>query len=211
MLTDSLWFAQPVVVRSILLGVSGVILTSVMRCWRLARCLCRYPGESVSPERILRGEADPDLLAASALASRMGRESLAGKRATSGGPIGRPSVETALRSLGVAESRFLYLWEKCRIDVESVKSASLLTLMASIAMVTYGAFPTYAECFNNSNLPGSYCLLTAAQQLLGLLAFGISACGMLYGVSSFFERKLADRKACWTYFCSKLRNELSRE
>jgi len=205
------WFAQPLGVKGILLILFAVVLTSAVRFWRLARCLYRHPGERVPPESILSGGADPDLLAASALSSRIGRETLAANRASFGAPVERPNVEAALGSLRMAEGKFLYLWEKCHMDVESTRRASLLTLLVTIVMVTYGAFPTYYGWFNNSNLPGSYCLLTAAKQLFGLLAFGISACGMLYGVSSFFERTLADRKACWTYFCWRLRNELSRE
>jgi hypothetical protein len=189
----------------------AVVLISVVRFVRLARRLSRYSGERILAENIVKGEADPDLLAASALASRVPSKTIPEKRANSESSTERASVEKALYILRVAESRFLYLWERCYADMESTKRASLLTLLLSFAMVTHGAYPIfYYGCYNDGKVTGYDCLFRTAEQLIVTLGFGLSLGAMLYLGSSFIERKLADRKTCWKYFCSRLKTELSR-
>ncbi len=105
----------------------------------------------------------------------------------------------------------MYLWEGCRAEVESTKRASVLALLLSVAMVACGASPTYHGCFNDSNLPGKYCLFLTVQQTIGLFGLGLSLCSALYWASSYFERILADRRARWEYLGSTLRDKVSRE
>jgi hypothetical protein len=69
-MTYSFWNAQPPSVRILLFGLTVLALISIVRFGRLARYLYRYSGEPILPERIFRGEADPDLVARFALASR---------------------------------------------------------------------------------------------------------------------------------------------
>lgn len=163
------------------------------------------------PERIFRGEADPDLVARFALASRVLSKCAPEKFLRSESSVGQASEERVLRILRSAEIRFLYLWERCHVDVESTKRASLLALLASFLMVAYGAFPAYYSCFNNSKLPGSLCMFLTVEQLVSTLAFGLSLCVMLFLVSGSFERTLANRRARWMYFCAQLKNELSAQ
>jgi hypothetical protein len=198
---------QPMGVKLFLLGLLVVTLISVMRLGRLARRLYRYSGGRILPENIVKEEVEPDLLAASALASRVSNRTALERQVDSGSSAEGVGAEKVLQVLRAAEIRFAYLWERCSADVESTKRASLLTFLVSLAMVAYGASPTYYLYFNNGNLPGSYCLFLTAQQLLALLALGWSCCAALYLTSSFFERALADRKTSWKYFCATLRNQ----
>jgi len=206
-----LWFAQPLSVKLFLLGVFTVVIASIVRFVRLARRLSRYSGEQILPANILKGEADSDLIAESALARPVPCNIVLEKRAKSESSPDKTGAEKALNILRVAEIRFLYLWERCQAEVESTKRASLLTLLLSFAMVTHGAYPILHDaCYVNNNI-GYDCLFRVAQQLTVTLAFGLLLCAMLYLGSSFFERKLADRKICWQYFCSRLKNEMSRD
>jgi len=210
-MTHSFWVMQPMSVQLFLLGLLAVALISVMRFGRLASRLYRYAGRRILPENIVKGEVAPDLLAASALASRAPDKAALEKQANSGFSAEGVGAEKVLQVLRVAEIRFAYLWERCYADVESTRRASALTFLVSLVMVAYGASPTYSMYFNDSNRPGSFCLFLTAEQLLALLALGWSGCGALYFMSSFFERALADRKTSWKYLCATLRNELSRD
>jgi hypothetical protein len=203
------WVLEPFSTKLFLLGMLAVGLISLVRFVRLAR---RFRSrELVLPVTVVRGEADPDALAQSALecaawcnaVSKSGTISELGTERADGGAI--------LSVLRLAESRFLYLWERCYADVESTKRASLLTFLLSLATVAHGATSTYFGICEDSNLTQVVCLYQTLDQLLVTLALGLSLCAVLYLVSSFFERKLSDRRTCWKYFCSRLRAELSRE
>ena len=206
-LIDLSWGAQLTIVRLLLLGQFALVLISAMRFVKWAHRLYRYSGERILPENVLKGEADPDLLAASALSSGVLCKTVLGGSTNPELSKERASRETVLQILRVAESRFLYLSERCYADVESARMAGLLSFLLSLVMVAYAAFPTFNRYLYNR---GAYPLL-AVEHLLILLTVGWSCCTALYFASSFFERKLADRKTCWKYFCSRLKHELSRE
>ena len=208
---DFLWIAQPPSVKLFLLGLLTAVIISLVRFVRLARRLSQYTGRPISPEDILKGDADPDLLAASALANRVPSETVPEKSVHPGASTDKASAEKALHILRAAETKFLYLWETCHADVASTRRASVFTCLLSIAMVAHGAYTVFEERCANNNNSGLYCLVPTAEQLVVTFAFGLFLCAMLYLGSSFFERKLAHRKACWNYFSSRLRNELTRE
>jgi hypothetical protein len=191
----------------VLLSQLALVLTSAVRFVESARRLYRYSGETILPENVLNGEADPDALAGHALASRALCKSVLGKSANREVAEERASAEKVLRILRLADCRFLYLWEGCYEDVESARRAGTLSCLLSVTMVAFAAFPTFRRYVFNR---GAYPLL-AVEHLLVLLAIGWSCCSALYFASSFFERKLADRKICWNYFCSRLKNELPVE
>jgi hypothetical protein len=205
------WADQPAVVQLFLLGLFALVLVSAVRFVKSARLLYWYSGVRYSPENIFKGEADPDLLAASALAGRVPNKTFLKSRASSEPSPVRGGEEQAVYVLRLAESRFLYLWEGCYADVKSARRASLLAFMLSLVMGVYAAPSIYFRCSNDSNVLGSTCLLLTVWYALVLLALGWSCCTVLYFASSFFERKLAYRRTCWKYFCSRLRNELSHE
>ena len=200
------WGWQPTVVRLVLLTQFVLVFLSGLRFMKSARRLYRYSGERILPEHVLMGETDPDLLAESSLAGRLPCRPVLEKRANPESFSAGTGAEKTLHILREAEAKFRYLWEGCHADVESAKRASLLTFLLSLVMVAYAASPIYFECWNDSNLTGSTCLFRTVWHLLVLLALGWSCSAMLYFAASFFERKLARRKTCWTYFCSRLRN-----
>jgi hypothetical protein len=202
------WGEQPAVVRLVLLSELALMIVSAVRFVKSARRLYRYSGERILPENVLRGDADPDLLAAAALATRALCKTVKARQSDSESSVDRAVAARALCILGAAESRYLYLWERCHSDVESARRASLLIFLLSLTVAAYAAPSAYFRCFNDSNLLGSTCLLLTLWYSLVLLAIQWSCCTVLYFASSFFERALAGRRTCWTYFCSRMRNEL---
>jgi hypothetical protein len=209
--TIDFWLRQPLVVKSLLLALCVVAVIAVVRFGRLARQLYRYPSESPLPEDIVRGEADPDLLAASALASRALCKAALAERTNCASATESATPRNALYVLRVAESRFQYLWERCSADVVSTRRASVFACAMSVVMVAYGASPVYHGYHNNSKLTGYYCLFLTAEQLLGTLGFGLLLSAVLYLASGVFERTLAERMTSWKYFCARLKNELSHD
>jgi hypothetical protein len=208
---EFLWNMQPSYFRLFLLVLCATGVISFVRSVRLARSLYRYSGDRTLPEHAIKGEPDPDLLAASALASQSRCQAADGRSMSSGFLSDRSNAKRVLYVLRVAESRFQYLWEKCYADAESIRRASLLTFLLSLVVVTYGVSPTFNDFHNGSRLTGGECLYLTLFEQFTRLAIGLSLSTALYLVSGFFERKLADRKTCWNYFCSRLKIEMSRE
>jgi hypothetical protein len=207
----SLWAIQSDSVRLIILCLVATAAIPLARFVRLAHRLYRNPGAPLGREDVLKGAVAPDILAGSALANWALCKTMASRPATSGPPTGRASQEQVRRILREAEIAFLYLWDSCYADVKSARRASVVTLLLSMVMVTYGESAVYSDCFDNGIRTGYACMFLTVEQLLHLLAFGLSLCTLLYLVSSCFRRTLAMRKASWDYFCARLRDELSRE
>jgi hypothetical protein len=113
-------------------------------------------------------------------------------------------------TLGIADTRFMYFWERCRADVDSARRAALLVFLLSMVEAAYSAFPIYFSHFNNSTHGGIWSTFWTVKDLLIVLGHAWSCSAALYLAASFFERALAKRKICWTYFCARLRNELPR-
>lgn len=206
----TLWGRQPAVVKLLLLSFLALLSTSAVRFVSLTRRLYRRAGERVLADQVAVGAVAPDLLAASALAGRV-RCAAIPERGVNSGCLPDSSVKRFLSILRAAESRFEYLWEGVDADILSTRRASLLALLLTVAIVTYGATPTYDLYFNHSNRPGSLCLFLTIEDALLKLSLGLSCCSALYFGSSFFERVLAKRKTCWTYFCSSLKDKFPRE
>ena len=185
-----------------------VVVIAFVRMMKLAWHLYRHSG----PPILLEGAVAvaPDLLARSALANRIRTGPVKGNRTRFEFPAAA-SKDTVLPGLRLAEARFLYVWERCFAASESIKRASVVTLLLTFIMIAGGASPAYNLNFHGYNTTGLMALYQTIDQLLGLLAFGLSVCTILYLVSSFFERVLADRKARWTYFCAQLKNEFTHK
>jgi hypothetical protein len=183
----SLWTVAPLSVRLCLLALYAVAAFQILRSVRLAWRVYRQPSERILAETITSGAIDPDLLARSALANRL------------------PFKDIAKFPGESAEARFLYLWETCYADVVSIRRACFLSVFLSFLMVTCGAYPTYFDCWNNSKVPASFCLIVGGERLLKALSIGLSLCTLLYFLSSYFERILAFRMARWKHFSTVLK------
>jgi hypothetical protein len=185
----------------------ALVLLSLARLAGSASRLYLGWRKPVTAQDILSGEVDPERLAASALASRL---------ACNAPPHGRDfsSDETAVRGLAntleTAESRFLYFWERCHANVDSAKRTALLVFLLSLIMAAYGAYPRWLMYASESKLTGTSAAFWAVRDLVTLLGHGWALSAVLYLASSFIERALAKRKINWTYFCARLKNELSR-
>lgn len=107
-----------------------------------------------------------------------------------------------------AEATFLRSWERYSSDVQSSKNAAILIWALSAAMVAWGARPTFDSFHNNSRLTGVSCMFLAADQLLAALWVGLSLGIAVWAGSSYFERKLAQRRAAWQYFAARAKDAL---
>lgn len=162
------------------------------------------------PDDVLKGRVDPIRVAALGLANRIQCRDLAEKRTSLEFSKSETGPEILVYTLGIADSRFLYFWERCRADVESARRAALLVFLLSLVAAAYSAFPIYFLHFNNNIHGGIWSAFWTVKDLLILLGHGWSCSAALYLAASFFERALSKRKICWTYFCSSLKNEMSR-
>jgi hypothetical protein len=207
----SFWYGTPFGPKLLLLGLFGLACIQMVRFVILGLRLYSFTGKPVSPENVAGWVLDPDLLARAALTNRPLFSALAEKLPTTEPCTDRPAVEKALYTLRAAENRFLFLWEQCYADVASTRRAGRLTVLLSLVMIAYAAFPTYSLAYNNTNRPGFLAMLLTADELLALLALGLSLAALLYSISSFFERALAQRMARWKYFSATARNELQND
>jgi hypothetical protein len=198
-----LFWQQAHAVKLILLAQLALVLISAVRLLNWELRLYRYASERISPESVLKGEANPDLLADSAFANRLANAPLQ-KGAVS---KARAGAEDVLQIVRVAGSRFLYFWERCQADVESARRASLLTFLLSLVVVAYNAYWVYFYYFyKSSDVPwGTF---WTGEHLLVLLVYGLSCTAVLYFASSFFELALAKRRIGWNYFCARVTSEL---
>jgi hypothetical protein len=168
-------------------------------------------GTRFTLECVLKGGADPVLLADSGLANRLRCYGLLQKSAAS--EFSKEGADTArLRyTLGVAESRFMYFCGRCQADVDSARRAGVLAFILSLVMAAYSAFPIYLLYFNNSKHGGSSSAFWTARDVVMLLGYGWLCTAVLYFASSLLDRALAERRICWAYFCARLKTELSCE
>lgn len=204
----SVW--GPGVGGPILLLQLALVLISAMRLAASGRRLYLGWGKRIAIEDVLKGEADPDLLTASGLANRLPSGALLQVRPGPEFPGEGVDRARVLYTLDVADSRFQYFWQRCRADADSARRAGLFVLLLSFVGTFYSAFPIYFLYFNNSKHGGDSSIFWTARDLLTLLGYGWSCCAALYFASSLFERALVKRKICWTYFCARLKSELSR-
>lgn len=208
---DRLWIAQPPTVKLFLIGQFALFVISLVRFVSVHRRVSRPSDKPIDRERIAKGEFAPELLAEFALGSRVLCKTV---RANTGEAecIERSvRVEKVLYNLNAADIRFRYLWERCRIDVRSAKRAAVAIYLLSFLTVAYDFTPTFNWYFNDRNVTGSFAFLATADQLTLTLAFGLFLGAMLYLGSSFFDRRLAERNACWSYLCATLKHQLPRE
>jgi hypothetical protein len=202
------WAIEPLAVRIFLLCLFTIAAVTALRFVRLAGHLYLHSGDSLLPEKFLKGEVGPDLFATYALANRPPPKVVLRE------PIEAESYIDRARAndmLAATESRFDYLCEKCSIDVEWAKRASWLAGLLSLVAVVYGATPAYLLTCGDGHVSGLTCLIESLDRLRKALALGLSSCVLLYLVSGFFEMKLRERRASWQLSFAGLRNQSSKE
>ena len=210
MLTN-LWLTEPLIVRIFLLGLLAVAATGALRIARLGGRLYWYRGDPIAVGEVLKGEVDPEAFAQYALAHRAPSDFALKQRAGERMLADFTSPDDdAVYSLRAAEIQVLYRCQLSCVELKSTKTAALLLLLLSIAMVAFGAIPIYSINCNNNNLPHSLCVLESVDQLFQTFAFGLSLCGSLYFISGLLERRLGTRIAEWKYFFERSNHKLAR-
>jgi len=184
--------------------VIACLITSV-RLVRLALALIVARGRGrVSLEEVITQPIDADRLAKAALAN-----ALSGKGRSSTAARGAP--DDVRRMLQMADARFNYLWSVSHARVIATKGLVRLTLLVSLMVTCYGAFPAFEFEFNDTNVNGYVAWTAAIQILLASLAVGLAVCIALCGVYLFFEGSLSRRRASWRLFYAAALDALYRE
>src|SRR5450432_3067425 len=98
------WLEQPPAVHLMLLSQFGLLVIAVVRFVKSARGLYRHSGDRILLENVLKGEADPEQLAASALAHRRLGKAVWKKVASPEGSREIAKAKHALHVLHGAES-----------------------------------------------------------------------------------------------------------
>ena len=85
--------------------------------------------------------------------------------------------------------------ELCMIKADGIGKLSKLTLFLSALICTYGAYPTWADHFNNNKITGQQALFEAVMELLQRVSVGLFAATVLFGISSYLKLSIAKRRA----------------
>lgn len=195
------WGQEPIILKLLHLAIFTLAASTVVRFIRLAGILYVHFGHSFSHEKIIKGQADPDTLARYALSNRAPLTAVsdfACRIQTSADRAGPPTV------IASAHNKFLYLCERCAVDVESTRRAGSLTLLLSLMTFAFGAVPTYLSKSNNSRFTESYILFETVEQVLTTFGIGLTVCALINFFSGVFERKLSLRIADWRYFFARI-------
>lgn len=193
----------PLAIKLFLIVFCFLIFRSVLDFARLTRRHFRHHGNFPEAERIVKGTAAPDLIAAFATSSRVLGAIGLDKFLLDHKPDAEADEQTTTM-LRRADARFAYLWERCNADLESAKTTARLILPLSIAMVGFGGFGTVNYLCDRDGASAFQCVVQTVDQLLLLLALGAMLCSLIYGITSLFARALQKRKASWRYFVSRL-------
>ena len=182
----------------------AVCLVAVVRSARIGWALSPLRGyKPILFRDILNGRVIASVTAKSALSGRVVTESIEGDGLDSSNALSPSAEKPTLNSLRAADSRFKYLVGKLQVDAALIQKLAWLTLLISILVVVYGAFPTLADQFNNRNVIGSVALLATADLLLSRLALGLAVFVVLYALASTFEVMLLRRVNAWQYILSQ--------
>ncbi len=186
--------------------IYGLAISTIIRFVKIAlRLYCGSRLESVVDTA--NAKADPDDLAAFAIGSGALCKEVLPRCMNSEAPSEEGKGERTLLVLRKAETRFLYLWETCDLDVESSRTTSLSLMLLSFPLVGVEAFWSYMWFCEFRHIVFVQCLIETARQLLLLYSSTFGLGSIFYLASGFFKRVLTRRKRCWNYFCAVLRSE----
>ena len=194
------WATEPFYVRLFVAYLVFVILGVALLALRLA--LTFY---SLTERIHVRPDNPPhtfipDVLVRAAISGRLIFESVSAKCNRQEGQ-GRPSRDCLIHPLQLADARFQYLWQRRYTDIIWIRKLSQFTILLSIFIATYGAFPTWGDQFNNRAITGAEAFFGAASLLLERLSLGLGVGTLLYGISVSFERVALCRLALWKCLC----------
>jgi hypothetical protein len=179
--------------------------TAVVCSLKLAWSLSSFAARKRIPVRsIVDGEVSADVLARLAFSNRISAESVSEEGLDSSTVLPPTREKASLRTLQVAEGRFLYLLGIRQFEVAIMNRLARLTLLLSFLVVAYGASWTWADQFDDNKITGGLALVFTAHLLLWRLALGIFASAVLYAISSIFDLVLTQRLNSWRYLYSRV-------
>lgn len=114
-------------------------------------------------------------------------------------------------TLSVANVKFQYLWELSEAGVASIEQIVRLTLLLTLLVSTFGAYPTWSSAFENNNITGMAALFVAGDLLLARISLGLGVGSLIYVLSVLLRRVLSNRMAKWKFFYQQVQCELSRK
>jgi hypothetical protein len=198
------WAMEPAHARLFFGFLVIVCLITLVRVVRLSWTLFAVPLRTrTSLAEVLARRSDADGLAQAALAHAVSSEGAPTLTAVDA----RAEVRRLLR---MANARFNYRWRLAHARTIATNGLLRLTLLVSVAIACYGAYPAFHFAHNDTNLNGYEAWFKAGELLLARLAMGLAVCTALCGLSVFFEGRLIRRKAAWRLFCATAMNALSR-
>jgi hypothetical protein len=206
------WAVEPLHVRLFILYLFVAVIVTIVRSLKLTRRIYTLQKRNgVSLRDISHGGISANELAQFALTNRLLVEPSPFVGDYGSGDAETSGEKPTLRTLQIADTKFRYLWQLGSVDVAFMKKLVRLTLLLSLLLVVYGAFPTWSEEFNDHNVTGTVALHRAAGDLLARVTIGVTVSVLIYMVSILFDGSLRRRKTRWRYFYESSRNALSSE
>lgn len=200
------WTVQPTHVRLFELYLAWLLAGTMFRAMRIGRQLYGISAARAAAPDIAGGRAEPDLLATSAIAGKVPRETAALQLQR----LNYAEREAALNMMERADIKFRYLSDSISNRFAWMRRTVMLTLFLLSLVLAYGGLTTYGDICNNSKLTGSECFLATIGQLLVRLIMGLSVCAIVYAIRSGLEDVLQDRKTKWEYVSDNLKDLVAK-
>jgi len=194
------WVLEPPYARLFYEFLLVVCAMTLVRAARLVSALFSLGRQRLSIVEVFAQPVDPDRLARAALANAISCDGSAPHAVDAAG---------VHSTLVIAHARFEYLWSVADARVHATKGLLRLTLLVSLTMTVFTAYPEYYDAFNNRNVSGSIALFNAGELLLARLAIGLGVCVALCATCLFFEGKLIRRRSYWRLFYKTALNALN--
>jgi hypothetical protein len=176
----------------------------VARAFGLARRLYRFSRRRhISLQDLRDGKMDAGLLAQAALTNAVSCEPW--EKSSAGVPPLCAGEDAPSQTLRMADSKFLYLWDRSRAHVSLIEKLFQLTLLLSFLEAVHGMIPAWNSHFNNANVTGLSALTATVDELLTRFALGLAVSVSLFVTAIFFEHALRHRMSRWKYFYSSLK------
>ncbi len=204
------WSAHPTHVRLFLIYLFIVICATAVQLLRLSITLgWTRNRRQVSLDTILDGSVDHDLLCQAGLANRV--QASAKKLSAEDRAARRGKSSMALNVIRAAEWKFAYLWQRFQNQIQLLRVVIQLTVLISVLIVIYGAYPTLLDVYGHSHLTGLGALIETVRLLSTRLLMGLSVSALLLIAYGCCEHTLSARRLTWKYFINTSKDELTTE
>lgn len=205
------WAAQPTHIRIFLIYLFVVICITAVQLLRLVLVLgWTASRKRISVDAILDGSVTYNVLCEAGFAKRL-QFSEKEQRRIKELRASQEKSNMALNVIRAAEPEFAYLSRQSQIRVQLLKFLFQLTLLLSIIVVIYGAYPTWLALYNDGERTGVGALVETGRLLSDRLLVGLLVSAVLLISYGCCERALVIRRAKWSYFVHACKDELTAE